>query len=187
MNLQSKSLEITGRIELAEIALADAQQVLVQAHLNDADTDSPTSGVQAAKINLDALHTVRDGLEREINDENDAALQAKNEKAAKVQVAKSERYLNTVQKADEFLILFVQEINRADMVLADLAASGSVDLKAAVRGASSPLAIATAAKLAQTSPRFLEDLAMALQRYKSAAFQCNGRTMADMAINPASL
>jgi hypothetical protein len=187
MNLDIKSLELTAKVEEAGYHLEFTQQALTQAHINDGDTQRCTADVQAAQITLDALESALEGIQQKIAEEADEALQAQKAKAASIQVRKSQKYQKTIQMADEHLSLFVKTLDDADQILADLSANGSVDLKAAIRGAASPLAVATAAKLGETNQQFIEKLALALQRYKVASQQCRGRSMAEMAIDPSSL
>jgi hypothetical protein len=187
MKLELKSLELTAKVEEAKFHLESTQRASAQAHIGNGDTKGTSLEVQAARINLEALEGALEGIQQLIADEREEALRARQVREQNARVKKSDKYRKTIQKADEFLSLFVQELDNADKILADLSAKGSVDLRIAIKGAASPIALATAAKLGETSPQFIENLARALQVYKQASMQCRGRSMTDMALDPSSL
>jgi hypothetical protein len=185
--LESKALLLSGKIEEAQHRLADCQLALAQAHIAETDIPRATADVLAAEANLGALKTAHEGIQRQIAEDEDEALQAQNAAQAAAQVRKSKKYRKTLTMADEYLTLFVNTLGEADKIMADLSVAGSVSLRAAAKEASAPLAMATAAKLGEANQQYIENLSRALQGYKTAAAQCKGRGLADMALDASGL
>ena len=193
--IQSKTIELAGKIESAEMRLSDARQVLVSAHLNDGDASRANADVIAAKVDLDALRQAHSTVLDRIPAAEQAALDDLLNKRRNKIGRLSKTYRAKLGKSEDFLRMFLTELAAANRTLEEISQLTVLPdigelppewkaLQQALSDPKSPMAIAAATIIATEDRIFAERLGSALCNHKTSAMQCNGRTMLEMAISP---
>ena len=193
--LQAKQIEVSGKIEVAETRLTDANTAHTHGIITNGDTSRLSANVIAAQADLKGLMQAADRLDVMVREaEGEALINLMEDRAGKI-TRKSKRYHTHLKKADEYIDLMLAELADADAHLIDIqrlselptlgqTPEGWTRLKTDIRNANHPVAIAIAAKIGQRNPLFAELLGRSLSEHRTASQQAAGRGIIEMAFQP---